>query len=59
MVNEGDAFDAYARALTNASEEKSSRIGLARIRHEGQMQLRCVITNLRVRIIAEIPRVAA
>jgi hypothetical protein len=58
LVNEGDPFEAYSRALTNATEETSSRIGLARIRHEGQMQVRCIITNSRVRIIAEMPRVA-
>lgn len=59
MVNEGDPFDAYARALTGANEDSSSRIGLARIRHEGQMEVRCIITNTRVRIIAEMPLVAA
>jgi hypothetical protein len=59
-VNQGDAIDAYARALVAVSEtDTSSRIGLARIRHEGQMELRCAVTGSRVRIIAEMPRAAA
>jgi hypothetical protein len=55
-VNQGDPFDAYARALTAATEhDTSSRIGLARIRHEGNMTLHCVVKDSRVRIIAEMP----
>mgnify|MGYP001294259998 CR=1 FL=1 len=58
-VNEGDPLDAYARALVAVSEnDTSSRIGLARIRHEGQMTLRSAVTGSRVRIIAEMPRAA-
>jgi hypothetical protein len=59
VVNEGDAVDAYAKALIAISEnDTSSRIGLARIRHEGQMALRCAISGSTVRIIAEMPRAA-
>ncbi len=57
-VNEGDAEDAYAQALTRSVESDSgSRVGLARIRHEGQMEIRCVVVDSYVRIIAEMPRV--
>ena len=59
LVNEGDPMDAYARALIAISEnDTTSRIGLARIRHEGQMALRCAISGSTVRIIAEMPRAA-
>jgi hypothetical protein len=59
LVNTGDAVDAYANALIAISEnDTSSRIGLARIRHEGQMALRCAISGSTVRIIAEMPRAA-
>jgi hypothetical protein len=59
LVNEGDPLEAYARALVGVSEhDTSSRIGLARIRHEGQMDVRCVVQNSTVRMIAEMARAA-
>ena len=59
LVNEGDPMDAYAKALIAVSEnDTSSRIGLARIRMEGQMALRCAISGTTVRMIAEMPRAA-
>lgn len=55
IVNEGDPMEAYANALIAISEnDSSSRIGLARIRHEGQMEVRCVVEKSMVRIIAEM-----
>ena len=54
-VNEGDPLEAYANALIAVNEsDTSSRIGLARIRHEGQMAVRCVVDQQKVRIIAEM-----
>ena len=55
-VNEGDAEEAYARALLEACDEvtTSSRVGLARIRTEGGMKLSCVVNDSTVRIIAEL-----
>jgi hypothetical protein len=61
-VNEGDSLDAYARALVDAASSEDqcgSRVGLARIRHEGQMRLRCVVCDTRVRVIAEMRRAMA
>lgn len=60
-VSTGDAFSAYERALVSSAEQggTTSQIGLARIRLEGQMELRCVVVDQHVRIIAEMPRVAA
>lgn len=57
-VNEGDADDAYARALMEACDEvsASSKVGLARIRTEGQMTLSCVVIDSKVRMIAEMVR---
>jgi len=55
VVNTGDAMEAYANALTAiAEDDTSSRIGLARIRHEGQMEVRCVVAESTVRMIAEM-----
>jgi len=62
QVNEGDPFDAYARALTAACDDTnatSSRVGLARIRHEGKMKLSCQVADTRVRVIAVMPARAA
>lgn len=58
-VNEGDAEDAYARALIAACDEltsSSSKVGLARIRTEGKMKLSCQVVDSTVRMIAEMSR---
>jgi hypothetical protein len=55
-VCEGDALDAYEAALIrSASDEFASKLGLARIRAEGKMELSCQIVGDRVRIIAACP----
>jgi hypothetical protein len=55
QVNQGDAEQAYQDALLNAAlaDNMASKVGLARIRCEGRMDLRCEISNHSVRIIAE------
>lgn len=58
-VNEGEAEEAYAKALIAACDEltsSSSKVGLARIRTEGRMKLSCEVYDSRVRMIAEMSR---
>jgi hypothetical protein len=58
-VNEGDAADAYAKALLSACDHEitsASKVGLARIRTEGGMQLSCQVFDSTVRMIAEMSR---
>lgn len=57
QVNEGDSLEVYVRALTEASSEETStgsKVGLARIRHEGRMTLSCQVRDSKVRMIAEL-----
>lgn len=55
QVNEGDSTEAYMRALLAAAEgdNAQSKVGLARVRFEGQMVLRIEVTAQRIRVIAE------
>jgi hypothetical protein len=58
-VNDGDSLDVYIRALTEASEDETtteSKVGLARIRHEGRMTLTLQVHDSRVCMIAEMSR---
>jgi hypothetical protein len=56
-VNEGDSLDVYIKALSEAEEGTSSKVGLARIRHEGQMTISCQVSDSKVRMVAEMSRV--
>ena len=59
LVNEGEAEEAYARALLSACDElssSSSKVGLARIRTEGKMKLSCEVFDSTVRMVAEMSR---
>ena len=55
QVNVGDSLDVYIQALTAACDDEGfgSKVGLARIRHEGQMTLTLEVSRSRVRIVAE------
>lgn len=56
LVNQGDSLEVYVNALIAACEDEDglgSKVGLARIRHEGQMTLNFEVQKSRVRIIAE------
>jgi hypothetical protein len=55
QVNEGDSTEAYMRALLAAAESDAaqSKVGLARVRFEGQMVLRVELAPPKIRVIAE------
>lgn len=61
QVNAGDSLDVYIQALTAACDDDrgtSSKVGLARIRHEGQMILTVEVLDSRVRVVAETLKAA-
>lgn len=55
QIQQGDPMDAYARALLAAAEgeDMASKVGLARIRCEGRLELSCEIKDRRVRVVAQ------
>lgn len=54
-IGQGNAVDAYIRALQAIPDNQAgaTHLGLARIRYEGKMQIRCEVDGKRVRMMAE------